>query len=281
MQNYRIFSYLSVLSLLLFMGCAQVQYGCLDPNAVNYDPGADKDCSQKANSCNCTYPQLRLELNILRNSEKGFKKDTMYDVNNKKYYLEGLHLYLSDFKLIDKNGKEYLTTDTVTLRFDSQSPQIVQDGYYKFNPSEGSTVSFLGDRTWRNTGSFSKVSFKVGVSNPASSTNATKFRPNHPLYFSTDSLWSSTLGFPHFGIKVKRDNDVKIIEKIYAYGDSFPIDYTLDFPTELVVSSSQDAFSVKLEIDYLSLFNNINIAGSNEKIINEIRSNLTKAIKLL
>lgn len=280
MQKYTIFCFLIGFSVLLFSNCATVQYGCLDPYATNYDPGADKDCSAKANQCSCTYPQLRLEVTILRGTEKGFRKDTLTDINNHKFYLEGIHFYLSDFKLIDTATKAYGTSDTVTLRYASQNPLVVSDGYYKFNPSDGSTVSFLGDRTWKNSSNFSKVTFKLGVSNLASDAIATQFRSNHPLYFSTDSLWSSTLGYPHFGIKLKRDDSFKISEKIYAFGDGFDIEYSLDFNNVLAISPYQDLNSVKLTIDYLTLFKDVDIQASESVILSKIKENLKSAIQI-
>ena len=86
---------LFLLGWLLFTGCYEERVGCLDPDASNYNLGADEPCP----AC-CTYPSFSVRLSTVW-EEGAVTAGTRYaDVNRDSFQLVDFRFYIGDLRLL-------------------------------------------------------------------------------------------------------------------------------------------------------------------------------------
>ena len=86
-----------LLIVLSLVGCYDDKEGCLDPNAVNFDVSADKDCC-------CQYPALTLNVSWKENDTTFLSLNKVFlDDAQQPYKLLGVRFYLSHLEAVDVN----------------------------------------------------------------------------------------------------------------------------------------------------------------------------------
>lgn len=183
---------LFVLLLFVFQSCSQPSTGCRDIRATNYDVTADEDCDD---AC-CVYPLLRIQFDhkIQQTIDGvdtlvGFKYNTLYTLDNApldSFYFQKIKCYLSDFRLVDADGKEQQVTDEVTLSyFDNAADPITVTDDFLLLDANFSSVLTIG--TFEFPGTYETLKFKVGLADELLLTDPDA-NSNAALQIQTDSL---------------------------------------------------------------------------------------------
>ncbi len=263
------------------IACVKPKEGCTDTTASNYNAAADVDCCEAEGvACCCTYPQLRLEL-FVDSMSKTLQK-IQVDAKGNTFSIEKIYFYLSDLKLIDENNQEFQTSDTVgiiPLNSGATASTIYIDNVYRAIPATGSSFTGLSGKTFRHFGQFKAVSFKVGIAEPLSTADARLRDPNHAIGLNTDTLWSVSKGYVHFGLNVKKDTSVNLISKLQITGKDGLKPLTLQYKNPLTVKESFDVV-VKLDVDYKKWFAGIDIKADDQIILEKLKQNVPLAFSI-
>lgn len=102
-RNYRIAEISILVGCLVFLvSCNTKVDGCLDIAAENFDLEADRQCE----SC-CRYPSMSLLLTQRWGDSNFQTSNTLYDINQKPYYIRDLKYILSSFSWEDSDNILY------------------------------------------------------------------------------------------------------------------------------------------------------------------------------
>lgn len=271
------------LIVLFLAACVQPKEGCTDTSASNYNAAADVDCCAKIGAtCCCTYPQLRLEIYNFSDTNK-YLQQFFWDKNNHIFSLEKSYFYLSDIKLYDQNGQAFVTTDTVGIfpvGSNATTSEIKLNNIYRVFPSKNSSFTGLDGRTFRKYGTFTKISFVLGVMDDLVTNDATKLDPNKPLGLNTDTLWTAQNGYVHYGIQIKQDTGVNEQIRLDATGNSARKNVTLPFKYNLNTKESFDVL-VKMKIDYNKWFDGVDIKADKQTILDKLGVNIVNSFSII
>lgn len=177
---------LVVLSVMAgyFTSCFDPKEGCLDPAAVNFLAGADKDCC-------CRYPQLVITTDQVFDT-LDFQKDALYPDGQGHYFrILSIVFYLSEFQLY-KNAQAFPLGDSTEFKiynpgYSDTLEQTFTDDFVliKRVPLDNPVASF------RETGDFDGVQFRLGISDKASYIIPALTPANHPLRPQTEALYQN------------------------------------------------------------------------------------------
>lgn len=235
----KVFLYLSFITGLLFL--SSCRKGCTDPQAINYDDDAKKNCC-------CEYaPTLSLKIEPVFNGQP-------FELNKEYTTDDGRKVSFSKTKIILSNIK-LNNTDI---------PDQANIGHYLFS---GEPVEFnIGNI---NPGTYTSLSFTVGVD---SLTNKTKlpsnFAAGHPLA-DTDMHWSWATGYIFVKLEGMADTSAVpdgIVDNILLY--HLGTDLTREKVTlninKTVTGGSNDKIVVPVKIDIAEYLDGINVITENE-----------------
>ena len=140
------------LQAFLLIGCYEQQEGCLDPNAVNFDPSADLNTD-------CKYPSLNLTFDA-NGPERGFSYDSVfYDSEGIPYEIVYAGIYVQAFEIeVDGSFQQLSGIEHSVVQSEGAEISYAED------------VSLLEPRTFTNTidsiiqfEAFESVRTKIGL----------------------------------------------------------------------------------------------------------------------
>lgn len=143
--------------------------GCIDENAINFDPDAKRDAE------NCLYESPIVNLNfIFRFGGEELSFDNYYtDVNGNQVAVEIFRFYISDVNLVKPSGETYQLAEAELVDFD------------------------LLDTAWSNSFSykipledFSQLTFGVGLNSSINAIDPALYESSSPLSIYPGMYWT-------------------------------------------------------------------------------------------
>lgn len=207
-MNKNIPGLLFLLALVLAFACETPTRGCLDIEAENFDPSADKQCED---GC-CKYPNMVCSISIKHNAVS-WKADTAYQNSAGQWYrIKSVAFYLSGFQMfkdntpievIDSIGLKYFGTSNDTLT------RVFRDDFLLFRRGGTLASSPVGNEVgfFRSSGAYNRARLQIGLDDDANRIVSKLVSPgSHPLARQADSLWLSPAeGFVWMRLVVARD----------------------------------------------------------------------------
>lgn len=250
--------------------------GCLDAAATNFSFSADEACG----GC-CTYPSLIVEFaHKVKVADKleNFVLGSAY-LNNlgNTFAVKDMRFYISDLRLLRANGTWESVSDTISLTLQNGAKALLTDDFILV--TRGQTVYNIGKL--QATGTFTGLSFLVGLTGQAADVDATAVTPTeHPLAKQTTEAMFDVTNKKYIFNKIKMIPNVSNsdIIKTYEVKDS-------DKAVRVVL---QEPFSLKagydskfsIAINYSNFFDNINFNNDDaETIVDKIVSNTPSAFQ--
>ena len=260
---------------LLFTACFEPKQGCLDLQAVNFDASADKDCETPG--CACIYPRLQISIDQ-RYDSLPYRRDSLYTSDNgARFRLHEVNFYLSDFQVVQPPAT-YAVSDTLGLRVFSPDlsdtlRQVFRNDFQLVR-LEAQTYS-IG--TLRQSGIFTQVRFRVGLSDEANRVVPRLAPGSHPLSRQADSLWVSPAeGYVFLKVVVGRDaQSVQRDTLLLTRADVGEL--RIEANGQFVHVEGYD-FALKMKVDFHRLLGNVNwSAGDKTTWKKQIVANLPMA----
>lgn len=259
-------------TLLIFSACKEPIEGCQDVAAENYSVAADNPCED----C-CTYPTISLEISHRFQDSLRFSYDSIYYFEgNTPSRFEQVIFYCANFKLIGENDTLEVV-DTMTFDIIGAGTELFKDDFVLIERNLGSQYT-VGEI--REAGTFTKISFDVGLRDNAEIINAETVAEDHPLYLTEDTLWTYPNGYVFNHIMMIPDTNT-------IDGDTLILDIkgqtrlqTIELDYELSIDRGFSA-TIPLKIDYYQWFMGINFATMNsEDIMTEIVNQTPNAFSI-
>jgi hypothetical protein len=188
--------------------CESPTRGCLDIEAENFDPSADKPCED---GC-CQYPSLVCKVSLLFNGEI-WKADNPYQNSaNQLFKIKSIAFYLSDFKMY-KDIAPIEVVDSISLKQFGQNNDtlttIFRDDFLLFRRGGTLANSPVDNEVgiFRSSGAFNRASLQLGLDADANRVVSRPVTPaSHPLARQADSLWlDPAKGYVWMRLVIARD----------------------------------------------------------------------------
>ncbi|MDX1684202.1 MAG: hypothetical protein R3275_03140 [Saprospiraceae bacterium] len=186
-----------LISTILF-GCYDNQEACLDPEATNFDPEADK-------SCCCTYPQLKLDV-VYQYDTLTFSENQSFehDIHGQISVID-FGLIFHSFSLSD-NIDTFPVTDTRSFWISEgtdSSMMMLTDDFILFGDRFNYTVG-----TFVPIGGFKQMIISTGLSDQQNRILPATLQ-NHPLAtLDQRGYWDSLSGYEEAFIKLAYGTDL-------------------------------------------------------------------------
>ncbi len=252
---------LLVFSIFICSACMREE-GCLDPSATNFAPGTDKDCADA--DC-CEYPKI--DLRFFTNIDT----DSFYtDAGTTRFRVNDIRFFISNVQLIQADNALTGVRDMLTLE---PSGEVVEDNYTitdlnGFSYEVGDLAGF---------GDFTGVSFNVGLDAAANAASPDLMPTGHALGVREDTMYvSASEGYAFqqmdLNLIAAGDTTSQIVNVLgndnlatVMFADTFTLDKSF-------------GVEIELNVDYLSLFSDIDFAADNDNLIIEKIVNNTPGI---
>ena len=238
-----------------FTNCQDPTVGCTDLRATNFDVTV-----VKTNNTLCTYPNLRLKTNyVVGDSSLSFNTTYQNDLGQ-PFRIINNQMYLSDYQLVTADGTVFKTIDSLSL-FRQMDTIKTLNSFALIGRNNGFDFP-IGQ--FQGVGkTFSKLRFKLGLTNEVNLTSPAKMPTNHPLSTHADSTYITSEKTYIF--------NKLIIAKGVNFKDTLKLNITtfkdIELTKNIVTTAGFDAV-IPLKINYLRLFDGINF-GATENIIKE------------
>lgn len=241
---------------LLLSACYEPKKGCIDINAVNFDATADENCC-------CQYPRLILQVEQ-RYDTLTYREGDPYPLPSGQWFrLNKVIFYLSDFRVF-RGGQEYQVTDSLKFAVfgpaitDTLSQYLINDfALVRRTPLEYPAGAFP------ESGTFDRVQCRLGLPAAAQSIVPSKAPTNHPLSAQTEQLWlDRDRGFEVLRIIFTRDSASATIPDTLHFSRPDFDNFFLSGNGTFNHRSGYD-FGVKMTVDYLQLFRNLDLVNGN------------------
>jgi len=265
----RIFFYFLILALLSFSACTTKVEGCMHPRAENFSPEADQDKNDV-----CEYYQLELQMQHFPStlSPGSFKfGHWLYDADNEPFYLTTMKILAGELHLVKaSNGDEIKSPESAPFYNSNSTPTYAEDNF--FISTLESYAANIAD--WTALGDFDRIRFHLGIPEAIRKTSPALVKEqNHPLSTSASVYMfdSTSMSYLTAQIVVVQPN----------YGEVLTLDFFDYIPIELpylaTVQGGADV-PIRLQLDYLVLFNGISFTNDSPSIIKDkIRQNFLTA----
>jgi hypothetical protein len=273
--------YVYLFSLLLgTTACFEGQEGCLDARALNFQVTADTDCS----GC-CTYPDLELIFThkvYLPDDTLNLEYGQAYPNDLGQYFaLEQISYYLSEVKLLDRFGDPIEVEDRIDIPFAQGGDTTFVERVDNFTVVRPEVFSTREIGTLIYEGDISAVQFTLGIPEFVQDANPAFFEEDHPLAAQEPAMFDANLDrFLHHRISLFRDTLPETAAEVIQITDEEDL-ITLTLPLGV---SSPGGFNtvIRLEVDYLSWFEGIDLQNSDQESIKEqIVANLANSFRIL
>lgn len=247
--------------LFLFTQCQEVKKGCLDIRATNFDATADKPC---VDNC-CTYPNLSIEATYNADSDQ-FKADKFYKFpNGDSIKIIDIQFYLSDIQLVNASNKTFTVIDDAVLYWAKDTVRT-RNNFTLAGRNNGFSFK-LGK--FNTIDKFTKLRFKLGLTDTLNKTDPTKMPTGHPLSMQSDStLYNKTTKSYVF-------NKI-VVARGQPFGDTLRLSITslkdIEITTNIINKEGFDV-NIPLTVNYLAFFKDVNFRGTENSIKEKIVSN--------
>jgi len=235
--------------------------GCLDPAASNFASGADRDCTDDC----CEYPKIDLRF------FSDIDTDSFYtDAGTVRFRVDDVRFFISDVQLVQADGTLVGVSNTIALQ---PSGEVVEDNY---------TIATLNNFSYEigdvaGYGDFVGVRFNVGLDAAANTAEPDQMPTGHSLGIQEDTMYvSADEGYAF------QQMDLSLIAAADTTSQTFNVFGNDNLRTIMLQDTFDFAKSVGIEIqmdvDYLSLFNDIDFAADSDNLIIEKIVNNTSEI---
>ncbi len=238
--------------------CEEVEEGCLDRRAFNYDVSVDEACSD----C-CIYPQLQL---TVRNQIT--QGDTSLSLQYGQPYVDDfgnafrfdlVQLYISNLTFVLADGTEIGTDEQIDLpTLNSQGDTVfltIADNFMLF-PGDVPRTSSPGTST--RSGSVQKSRLLLGLTETINETIPEALPEGHPLSPQFDSMYlDQDQGYIYYRLRLFRDTipadtiplDIQITtpERFELEFDT-PVEWTPGFNLRLTLNLNYAAWFSGLDV---------------------------------
>lgn len=179
--------------------------GCLDYRYANFSVNADINCTD----C-CKLPELRITLRHRISQGDSlypvsFGSTTYFSPSGDSFIIENLSFILSDFHLIDLEGKEVPIFDSLFIRtINAQRDSVfysIANSFLIGNPNlfQKKKVAAI----FHNGLGVKALRFTLGVKPPANVLTPTEFPVNHPLVVNQSYLYQMEKGYIFANMQLK------------------------------------------------------------------------------
>jgi hypothetical protein len=254
--------------LLYLSACNEDQKeGCLDYRYANFSVNADINCLD----C-CRFPELRVTLR-----HRISQGDSLYPVTYRNQYyaiasgdsfsIENLSFILSDFHLVDLEGKEVPVFDSLYIR--TVNPQR-DSVFYAFSNSFiiGNPNLFQKKKVaavFHNGLGVKALRFTLGVKPPANVLTPPEFPANHPLVVNQSYLYQKEKGYIFANMQLKRrEFPLDSMTNISLSGSDFL--KTIEVPVFTKVKAGYHQ-EMTLEVDYALWLKGLDFSKDSPEII--------------
>lgn len=261
-----------LLILVGLLGCYDEKEGCLDPNALNFDVSADKDCC-------CEYPSLKLNVSFMQNDTTSFSYQRFYtdEVGADVYQIKSFSFYLSHVEVKPEGGDWLDVVDSTeywlygvggVARGDvSNNVLLVEHNRLKYDLGR---ISYPGP--------FTGVRFQLGLDETQKQVIPDSLS-NHPLSIGADSMWVSS------GVYLQQ----KWVVVTDTSADSYTVDtfrvvgnvgVDLDYTSAFILPRGKD-YEVRLAINIPDWLKGVDWQANKETILEKLSSNSASALSLV
>ncbi len=251
--------------LVLPSACLEKEDGCRDVAATNFAADAEIDCEDDC----CNYPSITFQIDhaagdtSLKYGDTILFDNKVINILETSFYINGISLTSSDqeititdqITLTDRSGNTTLTTDDV---------EVISRDINSFSYEIGS---------FRGQGSYSELSFQVGlkpiqsVTSPSSVPSAHPLAPANALFDLPDSTYVFT--------RLRLEN--------VTAGDTLEYLTTtainINLPYEVTINRGFD-LTIPIKVDYLKWIEGINFADDPMVTTQIIVNNLSNAFSI-
>lgn len=270
-----------LISLSLLPACYEPQSGCLDNEALNYDLDADNPCSD----C-CEYPSLVLDVQhrfITDSTTAGIIPGISVHLDDfgNPFRIKQFRCFISNIHLQDAAAQPLEVEEKLGLVV-IEGPRIrldtVEDNFALVDAAQLNDYT-IG--TIRGGGLFQRVSFDLGLVEPASKADVNEIPVDHPLD-APDMYLSDSLGYVFLDLALYRDTAQATLDSVSMQLDKTtpipPFGFTVD---DFDLNPGFNA-EVVLRIDYGALLSGVNVkTDAMEQIRQKIVNNLANAFKVI
>ena len=240
-----------VVCILCISACNEDQKdGCLDYRYANFSVNADINCLD----C-CKFPELRVTLRHRISQGDSlypvsFGSPTYYSPSVDSFVIENLSFILSDFHLIDLEGKEVPVFDSLFVRTINAQRDSV---FYSFSNSFliGNPNLFQKKKVaalFHNGIGVKALRFTLGVKSPANVLTPLEFPVNHPLVVNQSYLYQKEKGYIFANMQLRRKSfPPESITNISLSGSDFLKIIEVPVFTNAKAGYHQE---ITLEVDY-------------------------------
>lgn len=267
----------AALVALLLQACAEPKRDCLDVQATNFAVDADEACS----GC-CIYPQLRLDLlhkfrigDSLYNfvPETGVYPDgagNAFRFKDLRFYISELHLLRSDGTTMTLDGR--LTLRKAVAGSDSMNVEV-EDNFLIATPA---SLARLVPGSFREGGAVTGISFKIGIGEPARSTDPGSAPAGHPLREQALPLWTASQGYLSQRMELYPGaTPADTIPRLLEYGGAGSVQTIALSLAQPFSAPSGYHIALTLRIDYDRWFRDVDLrSDTSPEIFRKITDNL-------
>ncbi len=272
----QIFRFLLFSALIISVAsCTERVEDCLDINATNFRPDADKACE----GC-CVYPELEIETSQIFKriglDTNSFRADSVFVTSeNDTFQLNEARFLFSDIKPY-KGQELFETNDTIFIGVEGEPSQVLFVDDFTSITTDGFTFT-VGE--FRETGLFDGVEIRWGPGDADVVVPDSLYGNSHALAHGQDSTWNSTDGYFHFYLDINEEpgnDDSQRIILVSGPGFDQILNITGQFESETGFN-----VTIKLEIDYFVLLSGVNFENQTDLQIREtIKSNLPGSLSV-
>jgi len=235
LKNSKKFFSIALLALTVMSSCTK-QEGCMDPNAVNYDADAEKDCC-------CEY-ETNFEMTMQLNNYIGatlLSPGSTYSVNGANVQFDLVKFYISNIRLVDASGNETATDKYL----------LVEPGTTNY------TAGFFPE------GDYTKLRFDVGIDSLTNHADPSTYPVNDPLGPQFPSMhWSWDAGYIFIRIDAIADQDgdgtVESPFEMHIGKDSNL--RTVEFDVSLNGTGGNN-YTTAINVNWLKFFDGVDMTG--------------------
>jgi hypothetical protein len=250
-----------IMLALLLCQCQEVKKGCLDIRATNFDATADKPC---VDNC-CTYPNMVITATYNADSEQ-FKADKFYKLSTgDSIKIIDIQFYISDVQLVNAANKSFTVIDDAVLYWQKDTVRT-RNNFTLAGRNNGFSFK-LGK--FNTIDKFTKLRFKLGLTDTLNKTDPTKMPTGHPLSIQRDSVLYNKATKSYVFNRI-------VIAKGQRLGDTLSLNITSLKDIEITTNiTNKEGFDVNIPliINYLAFFKGVNFASSENSIKEKIVSN--------
>jgi hypothetical protein len=259
--------YLFFIFAPIFTACEEPKVGCTDIRATNFDVTAAQ--SDKAA---CVFPKLVIQVAYTVGDSNYIETSSYKNTLGQSFKIIRAATYLSDFQLIRTDGAIAKPIDSVLLYRQTDTIKAL-NSFAMIGRNNGfdfpiGTFDAVGK-------SYAKCRFSIGLTPNENKTDATKMQSGHPLSIRPDSMYNRAAKSFIF-------NKIVVASGV-NFKDTLNVEMTTLSPIELTktigTTEGQDAV-VKLKVNYLLLFKDVNFTEAKNITTQKIVDNANKIFSL-